>query len=864
LEDDSEKYRLTKEILDSIRDIDGFPIGEDEDIIALSDPPYYTACPNPFIKDFIKKYGKPYDPDNDDYHKEPFTADIQEGKSDTIYKAHSYHTQSPYKAILKYILHYTSPGDIIYDGFCGTGMAGFAAQICGTKDVKLKKQIISEMGEVKWGFRKAVLCDLSTLATFLSYNYNKKMSYKDLKKQIDKIIHELEKECRWVYITYHNYKNNIKYTYDLFKERKKILGEINYVVWSDRFLCPNCSYEFSYWDVVVDHKTMEIKKNFNCPNCDIVLKRNDLIRTYESHIDQNINKVLKTHKQVPVLIFYRVKGKKGTLVKEPDDYDLEVLSKINTMKISTWFPINKFRKGLKTQEPLNLKILYIHQVYTKRNLYVLSTLYKLIKKYGSSILLAGFLSSLPRASKRNRYIPKYGNRHVGTLSNALYFPPLIEENNLIRAIKYRFNKILNIYREHTEILKDNVIITTQSSTDIRQIPNESIDYIFTDPPFGSNIMYSELNFIRESWIKVLTNNKMEALINSVQNKKLLEYQNIMELCFKENFRILKPNRWITVEFHNTSNKVWTAIQEALMRAGFIVADVRTLDKKKGTINQLSYSSGTVRQDLIISAYKPSKQLEKSISINLSNKEQVWNFIYEHLTKLPVYEEKNGVIEIILERQNYLLFDRMVAFFVQRGIAVPMSASEFYAGLKERFPQRDGMYFLIDQVAEYDKKRMKSKRLEQVSFTVQDEKTAILWLNMELRNQPQTYQEIQPKFLQNLHKAKHEDLPELRDILEQNFIKDDEERWHVPDPSKDKDLEKLRLRALLSEFRDYLVTKGKLKIFRSEAVRAGFNECWQQGDYESIIKVAEKLPTEVLQEDPTLLMYYDNALMRKQD
>ena len=64
------------------RKIEGFPIGSDEDILALSDPPYYTACPNPFIADFIKHYGKPYDPETDHYSREPFAADVSEGKND--------------------------------------------------------------------------------------------------------------------------------------------------------------------------------------------------------------------------------------------------------------------------------------------------------------------------------------------------------------------------------------------------------------------------------------------------------------------------------------------------------------------------------------------------------------------------------------------------------------------------------------------------------------------------------------------------------------------------------------------------------------------------------------------------------------
>ena len=111
-----ERRKLTKEDIDKVRNIEGFPIGSDEDIIALSDAPFYTACPNPFIEDFIKEYGTPYDEATDDYHREPFAADVSEGKNDPIYMAHVYHTKVPYKAIMRYILHYTNPGDIVLVG----------------------------------------------------------------------------------------------------------------------------------------------------------------------------------------------------------------------------------------------------------------------------------------------------------------------------------------------------------------------------------------------------------------------------------------------------------------------------------------------------------------------------------------------------------------------------------------------------------------------------------------------------------------------------------------------------------------------------------------------------------------------------
>lgn len=89
-----------------------------------------------------------------------------------------------------------------------------------------------------------------------------------------------------------------------------------------------------------------------------------------------------------------------------------------------------------------------------------------------------------------------------------------------------------------------------------------------------------------------------------------------------------------------------------------------------------------------------------------------------------------------------------------------------------------------------------------------------------------------------------------------------DRWYVPDPNKQAEREALREKALLREFEEYRTsTQRKLNVFRTEAVRAGFKACWQERDYGTIVKVAEKLPDAVLQEDEKLLMYYDNALTR---
>src|SRR5208283_2668743 len=99
--------RLREKLTDlEFRQIEGFPLGEDDHILALSDPPYYTACPNPFIGEFLKHRACLYESAADDYPAEPFASDVFEGKQDPICMAHTYHTKVPYRAIARYILHY--------------------------------------------------------------------------------------------------------------------------------------------------------------------------------------------------------------------------------------------------------------------------------------------------------------------------------------------------------------------------------------------------------------------------------------------------------------------------------------------------------------------------------------------------------------------------------------------------------------------------------------------------------------------------------------------------------------------------------------------------------------------------------------
>lgn len=320
--------RPLEELLDSVRDIEGFPIGKDEDIFALSDPPYYTACPNPYINDFIAHYGKPYDAKKDKYKRIPFVADVSEGKNDPIYRAHSYHTKVPHKAIMPFIEHYTEPGDIVFDGFCGTGMTGVAAQMLG---------------------RRAILCDLSPAAMFIACNYNTPVDVEEFEREARRILTEVEDECGWLYETLHT--------------DGKTKGKINYTVWSDVFICPYCENEYIFWEAAVDKQAGKVKGDYFCPHCNAEITKRQSERAMITYFDDAIGKEITQARQVPVLINYTVTKKRHE--KTPDAADMELIKNIETTAIPYWFPTDQMPEGYNTEQPKRSHgITHVHHFLT--------------------------------------------------------------------------------------------------------------------------------------------------------------------------------------------------------------------------------------------------------------------------------------------------------------------------------------------------------------------------------------------------------------------------------------------------------------------------------------------------------------------
>lgn len=825
-----EPRKLTKEDIDKVRNIEGFPIGTDEDIIALSNAPYYTACPNPFIEEFLQEYGTEYVEETDDCVHSPYTEDVAEDKHDLIYNVHTYHTKVPPKAIMTYLEHYTKPDDVVLDVFAGSGMTGIAAQLCPS------------------GKRNAILIDLSPYAAFLEHNYNSPNDGRVM-YDLETIISELEVQFGDFYQTRHVIDGRVQMGFG----GQAIEGTINYTIWSDVFFCPHCGHEMVYYRSALDERKKAMKK-FKCPKCNFEITKANMILKKTTEVDASGNLFEYVQKK-PVLINYSV-GKKR-FFKEPDEYDLE---KIEQAMPTKWVPTDELPTGYNTEQPKHSHgMRWVNSFYTKRTQLFLSEAYDRFKGDKKKLFL--FTSILPKMTLLNRYMPEHGSRAlVGPMAGTYYVPSLSVENNVINQLRFQLQKL-----GHLSYEKGNVLVSNQSATDLGNIPDNSIDYIFVDPPFGANIMYSELNFMPESWLKITTENKEEAIVNNVQRKALPEYTGLMSKSFAELLRVLKPNHWITIEFHNSKNAVWNAIQQSLLSSGFVIADVRTLSKEKKTVMQYK-SDNTVDQDLVISAYKPKDSFRRAFQSKIGSEDTAWEFTRQHLENLPVVVISNDRIELIAERQAFLLFDRMVAYHIMQGLPVPMDATDYYRGLDERFLVRDGMYFLPDQINEYDMARIKTD-VEPIQFElfVTNEKSAISWLYQQLSDEfggPQTYAELQPKFMQEVKSVdKFEAMPELATLLEENFLQDEKGRWYIPDITKEGDVAKLREKKLWKEFEGYLNSKGKLKLFRSEAIRVGFSRLWKDKNYQAIVDIAERLPEQTIQEDANLLMYYDISLSR---
>jgi len=434
----------------------------------------------------------------------------------------------------------------------------------------------------------------------------------------------------------------------------------------------------------------------------------------------------------------------------------------------------------------------------------------------------------------------------------MYIASQISESNIITAYRNKIKRIIAALN----IINNRNCISTNSATSL-PIPNSCVDYIFTDPPFGDNLMYSDLNFLWEAWLKITTNTNSEAIINSVQKKGLSEYNSLMLDSFKEYYRVLKPKRWITVVFHNSRSSVWNGIQEAITKAGFIIGQVSTLDKQQGSFKQVT-APGAVEKDLVISAFKPSNEFSNSfLSKAGSNLES--EFIKQLLSQLQ--------IQPCVERTEKMLYSKMLSFYIQHGYEINMDAKAFYKMLNMSFIEIDGLWFTSEQIEKYleFKKKLKLEGIEELKsgsmfLFVTDEKSALVWL-YNFISESKSFSDIHTAFTQ-LANIQGDAVPELRELLEHNFVFENDKYRRPQNEPEHNQISEKREKALLREFESLLIKakteKGKIKLVRKEALLFGFETCYKSRRYQDILTVTSKLDKAIIENSAELNDFVEAA------
>jgi DNA modification methylase len=728
------------------------------------------------IEKFVSSYGRPYNSDQDTYERLPYDKPVEAGKNTPIYNAHSYHTKVPYQGIIPFIEHYTEPGDLILDPFCGSGMTGVAALLTPT------------------GTRKVILNDLSPAAVHIARNYCTPCDVQELKKEFERIKSAVKEEFDWLYETYHEDP----------KTRKKIPATIQYVIWSDVYRCQpkkrdtkkhpknpdGCGAEIVLWDAAVDSETGQVKETFACPYCpetwskvELPLLRSVPVVTNYTYIDPETRKSHRVEHRVT-------------------EFDLNRLREIADREIPYWYPKTLFEDTREMWRGVHRDagITRVCDFYTKRNLWALSRWWaeslerSMRLRSGIQFLLTSVMLNISRMLKYR------ADRKAGVVTGTLYVPAISIEQNVLQAVDRKFRDVvqaLGFSKENGE-----KVVTVTSDAAHLTIKDNSIDYIFTDPPFGSNIFYGDCSFLWESWLGEFTDDAKEAVWNksrtpSEGGKTLDDYKRLMMESFREMYRVLKPNRWATVVFSNSDDRVWEGIQDAAHQAGFIIYGGKEFDKVQRSFKGIKGEKGqekVISKDVLLNLHKPLTPLVRNRELKKIDDVEgfVLQQIKEHLQYLPPDAPgSERTVEAITRAVH------------RRVLGQGCSMQGFSAGfISDVLHEAQRKFSLI----EVDGVWYPSNGWI-TNLIVRNESSAILWLTALLSKEPRRFDEIDPLWKQERLKGGYKGDRGLQDLLEDFFIKNIDGTYRVPDDHERYALKGQAEQRALRECQRYL--EGKL-------------------------------------------------------
>jgi hypothetical protein len=879
------------------------------------------------LRAFIATHAQPVDPSTDDYECPPFAADIKEGKTESNYAVHQYHTKVPPRGIVPYILHYTKPGDLILDPFCGSGMTAVAARMCCDPPIDILEQFPDLRH--KAGSRNIVLNDLSPAACHIAHNYTESVDPTALQRAFDRVMASVQADLHWLYSTEHyepavglydpmqadvasrlvNPPDNaptalltqITPTWQRISKADLesrlgypvtelprgtdwphvdasaiqhwivIPAQAQYTIWSDVYQCQGlvtfeeptgkvsrrganagkpimrktrvargCGAEIVLWHSAVDSTTGEVSDIISCPHCDQKWKKTSIRRCGLVPVVSNYSYVgLKTTKTGVQIANHR--SERPISAKERKH-----IADISAADIPYWHPNQSIdpkgpqyrRNALQARS-----IKTVRDFYSKRNLRALAALWAGAEECAEGSIrsrLQFAVTAICYAMSR-MYVYR-SSRKGGVMNASLYFPSLIQEMNVETAFRSKWRQILEAATFDRGVTTHSVVVC--GSAERIDVPDNVVDYIFTDPPFGSNIYYSEASVIWECWLDRFTDRKAEAVVHRKNDggfKRIDDYQQTMSRAFAEMYRVLKPGRWATVEFNNSDGAVFEAVKRAIREAGFDIVNMLLLDKEQKTFKQSKGASGeedVVDKDVLFNLQKPAIVGTSIKTEDHDLEEQVATAVRQHLQSLPdrikadptTYNEEHRTAATI----NSMLMNSLIP----KGVSVERLNLPFIERVCSRYFRKIGQrwYLRGESVGSGN-----GRSLIEEEVSVRDEITAIDWLRQNLQKGSMLIGELKPLWMRatGLLPARVSEELALENLLSENFWRDPEtNRWREPTDEERERMNDDRSIRVLHDAERYIagsLHRNTTEAERCEWIDVLFKACRQveDGDTHSV-------------------------------
>ncbi|UWZ37980.1 hypothetical protein Drose_06835 [Dactylosporangium roseum] len=483
--------------------------------------------------------------------------ELSVGRGDPVYMAHAYLTKVPVPAIEPFINAYSPPGGTVADPFAGSGMTGVAAAMMG---------------------RKARLFDISVLGRHIGRNFVNLVDAEQFVKHADEVVRATQAELGDIYA--------VKCA------ACGCGGTLGKTVWSIVVECVQCKEPVNYY------RSMEAagwrKADMVCSNCHApVSSRNRRIG------------------EAPVLDSIGSECSATQLDQAPASNSIKIdLTKIDYPRVE----ITPDRQMYKASALGKSGMTTIASFYSDRNLAVLTTLHRYINNVDDAAirnkLLFAFTACLTRASKRYQW----SRQRPLNAANANYY---------VAAVFYEWNVYDLFLRKTRAVLKSDAYIRAAreghvecseinapditysiGSADRIALDDNSVDYVFTDPPFGSNLFYADMALFQEAWLDGFTDVDQEAVIDrSKDGKRTAErYEALLTSALRECNRILRPGGHVSMVFGNSSGSVWGLIQRSVANAGLMIEPDKLVVLNKGQRSVKGLASGfedVATLDLII-------------------------------------------------------------------------------------------------------------------------------------------------------------------------------------------------------------------------------------------------------------------------